>query len=35
MDIVLPIFPWIIIWNMTLNKKEKIGILFAMSMSVL
>jgi len=35
MDIVLAIIPWRIIWNLTMNKKEKFGVLFAMSMGVL
>jgi len=34
-DIVLAIFPWKIIWNASINKKERLGVLFAMSMGVL
>jgi hypothetical protein len=35
MDVILAIFPWKIIWGMMMNKKEKMGVLFAMSMGVL
>ena len=35
MDIVLALLPWKIIWNVAINKKEKVGVLFAMSMGVL
>lgn len=35
MDIVLAIIPWKIIWNLTMNKKEKFGVLMAMSLGVL
>lgn len=35
MDMVLAIIPWRIIWSLTMNKKEKFGVLFAMSMGVL
>ena len=35
MDIVLAIVPWKIIWTLTMNKREKLGVLFAMSMGVL
>ncbi|KAL1873597.1 hypothetical protein VTK73DRAFT_839 [Phialemonium thermophilum] len=34
MDIVLAVIPWRIIWPMTMNKKEKFGVLLAMSMGV-
>jgi hypothetical protein len=34
-DIVLAMLPWKIIWNVSINKKEKLGALFAMSMGVL
>ncbi|KAK1767458.1 hypothetical protein QBC33DRAFT_423912, partial [Phialemonium atrogriseum] len=34
MDMVLAIIPWRIIWSLTINKKEKFGVLFAMSMGV-
>ncbi|KAK4459330.1 hypothetical protein QBC42DRAFT_232002 [Cladorrhinum samala] len=34
MDIVLAILPWKIIWNLTINKQEKVGALAAMSMGV-
>ncbi|KAK4120726.1 hypothetical protein N657DRAFT_648913 [Parathielavia appendiculata] len=33
-DIVLAILPWKIIWNLTINKREKLGALVAMSMGV-
>lgn len=33
-DICLAIFPWKIIWGMSMNRKEKLGVLFAMSMGV-
>ena len=34
MDICLAIFPWKIIGGMTMNRKEKLGVLLAMSMGV-
>ncbi|KAK0625472.1 hypothetical protein B0T17DRAFT_508459 [Bombardia bombarda] len=34
MDIVLAFVPWKIIWTLTMNKKEKFGVLVAMSMGV-
>ncbi|KAK0649939.1 hypothetical protein B0T16DRAFT_457301 [Cercophora newfieldiana] len=34
MDVVLALLPWKIILSMSLNKKEKTGVLFAMSMGV-
>jgi len=34
-DIVLAILPWKIVWNVTINRKEKLGVLVAMSMGVL
>ncbi|KAK3346864.1 hypothetical protein B0T25DRAFT_613518 [Lasiosphaeria hispida] len=34
MDIVLALVPWRIIWTLTMNKKEKFGVLVAMSMGV-
>ncbi|KAK3898652.1 hypothetical protein C8A05DRAFT_47082 [Staphylotrichum tortipilum] len=34
MDIVLSILPWKIIWTLTMNRKEKIGVMIAMSMGV-
>lgn len=35
MDIILAVLPWKIIWALTMNKKEKAGVLVAMSMAVL
>jgi hypothetical protein len=35
LDIILAILPWKIIWNVVINKKEKVGALVAMSMGVL
>jgi hypothetical protein len=35
LDIALAILPWWIIWHVTINKREKIGALVAMSMGVL
>lgn len=35
MDIVLAILPWKMIWTLTMNKKEKVGVLVAMSMGIL
>jgi hypothetical protein len=35
MDIVLAVVPWKIIWALTMNRKEKIGVMVAMSMGVL
>ncbi|KAK1833454.1 hypothetical protein QBC39DRAFT_254427 [Podospora conica] len=34
MDIVLAVVPWKIIWTLTMNKREKFGVLVAMSMGV-
>ncbi|KAK4148684.1 hypothetical protein C8A00DRAFT_47524 [Chaetomidium leptoderma] len=34
MDIVLAIMPWKIIWALTMNRKEKIGVMVAMSMGI-
>jgi hypothetical protein len=31
MDIVLALLPWKIIWTVTINKREKLGALVAMS----
>jgi hypothetical protein len=35
MDMVLAMMPWKIIWSMAMNRKEKIGVMVAMSMGVL
>lgn len=35
MDIFLAILPWKILWPLTMDKKEKFGMMFAMSMGVL
>ena len=35
MDIVLAFVPWKIIWALTMNRREKFGVLVAMSMGVL
>lgn len=35
MDLVLALLPWLLIWKLTLSKKEKFGMLVAMSMGVL
>jgi len=35
LDIVLSLLPWKIVWNVAINKKEKIGALVAMSFGVL
>ncbi|OBR13188.1 Integral membrane protein [Colletotrichum higginsianum IMI 349063] len=34
MDIVLAVLPWRIIWGLTMTKREKLGVLIAMSMGV-
>ncbi|KAI6599137.1 hypothetical protein MCOR12_005109 [Pyricularia oryzae] len=34
MDIVLALLPWRIIWKLTINKKEKLGVMVAMSMGI-
>ncbi|KAK2046282.1 hypothetical protein LZ31DRAFT_583493 [Colletotrichum somersetense] len=34
MDIVLAILPWRILWSLTMTKREKLGVLVAMSMGV-
>ncbi|KAK4210251.1 hypothetical protein QBC37DRAFT_448614 [Rhypophila decipiens] len=34
MDIVLAFVPWKLIWTLTMNKKEKCGVLIAMSMGI-
>jgi hypothetical protein len=35
MDIALSFLPWQIIWRVTMNKKEKLGVVLAMSLGVL
>ena len=35
MDIVLALLPWSIVWKKAVQKKEKIGVLLAMSMGIL
>ncbi|KAH8651954.1 hypothetical protein BGZ60DRAFT_361382, partial [Tricladium varicosporioides] len=35
MDILLALFPWKIVWNLKIKKKEKFGLALAMSMGVL
>ncbi len=35
LDVVLAFLPWKIIWMATINRKERIGALIAMSMGVL
>ncbi|KAK4124089.1 hypothetical protein N657DRAFT_376381 [Parathielavia appendiculata] len=35
LDIVLAILPWKIIWALTINKREKLGVMVAMSMGTL
>lgn len=35
MDIVLALLPWKMLWQLPMNKKEKIGALAAMSMGIL
>ena len=35
MDIVLALLPWKIVWTITINKREKVGALIAISMGVL
>ncbi|TLD07081.1 hypothetical protein PgNI_10907 [Pyricularia grisea] len=34
MDIILALLPWRIIWKLTINKKEKLGVMVAMSMGL-
>ncbi|KAJ6151582.1 hypothetical protein N7470_007179 [Penicillium chermesinum] len=34
MDFVLSLFPWVILWNLQMNKREKFGIALAMSMGI-
>jgi len=34
-DFVLALLPWTIVWNVQMQKKEKIGIAVAMSLGVL
>ncbi|KAL2151415.1 hypothetical protein VTH82DRAFT_6513 [Thermothelomyces myriococcoides] len=34
MDIILALLPWKIIWTLTMNRKEKVGVLVAMSMGI-
>lgn len=34
MDIVLALLPWKIVWNVSINKREKTGAVLAMSMGV-
>jgi hypothetical protein len=35
MDFILALFPWVILWKLQMKKREKFGILIAMSMGVL
>jgi len=35
LDTILAFLPWKIIWTVTINKKERLGALIAMSMGVL
>ncbi|KAK3314836.1 hypothetical protein B0H66DRAFT_535724 [Apodospora peruviana] len=35
MDIILAMFPWFIIWELTMTKREKAGVAIAMSMGVI
>ena len=35
MDLTLSILPWKIIWNLRMTRREKTGVLLAMSMGVL
>ncbi|KAJ5100639.1 hypothetical protein N7456_006691 [Penicillium angulare] len=34
MDVILALFPWFILWNLQMKKREKFGIIIAMSMGV-
>ncbi|KAL2166460.1 hypothetical protein VTG60DRAFT_2744 [Thermothelomyces hinnuleus] len=34
MDIILAVVPWKIIWTLTMNRKEKVGVMVAMSMGI-
>ncbi|TLS22299.1 uncharacterized protein PpBr36_09870 [Pyricularia pennisetigena] len=34
MDIILALLPWRIIWKLTINKREKLGVMVAMSMGI-
>jgi len=34
MDIVLALLPWKLVWPLNMRKKEKIGVIIAMSMGV-
>jgi hypothetical protein len=34
MDVILALFPWFIIWELRLGKREKFGVAIAMSMGV-
>lgn len=35
MDVVLAFLPWKFIWSLRMSKKEKVGVVIAMSMGVL
>lgn len=35
MDVVLAFLPWKFIWGLQMGKKEKVGVVIAMSMGVL
>lgn len=35
MDIALALLPWAVIWSASINKKEKMGAMLAMSLGVL
>jgi len=34
MDVVLALCPWVLLWNLTMTKREKAGVAICMSMGV-
>jgi hypothetical protein len=35
MDFVLALLPWSLLWKLQMNKREKVGIVVAMSMGIM
>ena len=34
MDFILALLPWVVLWGLEMNKREKVGVGIAMSMGV-
>lgn len=35
MDFILSVLPWLVLWDLEMKKREKVGIALAMSMGIL